>query len=284
MNDKSPTQIAELLPLCDGPVFDVGIYRSVGLFVIRNLFPAAMVSGWQVAWNEFQINQLAMRKVGFNKVAVTEILPENLANLYDTAEHMHIAQEIFGNDLGLYNHRFVIKDQFSRDEIFLHQDFCYQLGFAEKASFFTPLSVCGRQNGGLEFFLGTHQYGYLGDAGEIDPSKFPAWPSLRPELEPGDLVVMNSSLWHRSGLHIGGPDRIISDAIVQPACDPSTVKLLRGEKGPVNLISRSGDGMIFKRSRISRMQELTEELAVLKAAQKDLPVQVPSSAKNNERR
>lgn len=266
MNDKTPAQIAALLPLCDAAVFDLAIYRAVGLFVIRGLFAPGQVAAWQTAWAAFQAESLAARKVGFNKVAVAEPLPEALRTLYDNDVHMAIALQIFGPDVGLYNHRFVIKDQFSRDEIFLHHDFCYHLGYANKCSFFTPLSVCGVQNGSLEFFAGTHQYGYLGDAGEIDPSKFPDWPSLIPELAPGDLVVMDSSLWHRSGKHLGGPDRIMADTILQPASDPSTVALLRGANGPVNKIDRGGDGKYFTRSRTTRMQELTAELAALKAA------------------
>lgn len=261
MNSKTPSQIAELLPFCDAPVFDLEVYRSAGVFVVRQLFPGGTVAAWQAAWAEFQAIQLAARKVGFNKVAVEEPLPDRLANLYDTPEHMAVARQIFGDDVGLYNHRFVIKDRFARDEVFLHQDYCYHLGFPAKASFFTPLSVCGRQNGSLEFFLGTHQYGYLGDAGEIDPERFPAWPSFLPELEPGDLVVMNSSTWHRSGPHLGGPDRIVADTIIQPAHDPSTIKLICGEHGPVNQIDRSGDGNFFKRSRTTRLKELTAELA-----------------------
>jgi hypothetical protein len=221
----------------------------VGAFVVRNLFPAETVAAWQAAWAEFQANTLAARKVGFNKVAVEEPLPPVLATMYESPEHRAVARAMFGPDVGLYNHRFVIKDQFSRDPVFLHQDYCYHLGFPE--------------NGGLEFFLGTHQYGYLGDAGEIDPEAFPAWPSILPELNPGDLVVMDSSTWHRSGPHLGGPDRILADTIIQPASDPSTVAMVCGENGPVNRIDRSAAAGLFKRSRTTRMKELTAELSRL---------------------
>jgi len=259
----TPEQVAALAPACDAPVFDVEVFRAVGAFVVRNLFPAETVAAWQAAWAEFQANTLAARKVGFNKVAVEEPLPPVLATMYESPEHRAVARAMFGPDVGLYNHRFVIKDQFSRDPVFLHQDYCYHLGFPEKASFFTPLSVCGRENGGLEFFLGTHQYGYLGDAGEIDPEAFPAWPSILPELNPGDLVVMDSSTWHRSGPHLGGPDRILADTIIQPASDPSTVAMVCGENGPVNRIDRSAAAGLFKRSRTTRMKELTAELSRL---------------------
>jgi hypothetical protein len=259
----TPGQVAALSPACDAAVFNMEVFRAVGVFVIRALFPAATVAAWQAAWAEFQANTLVARKVGFNKVAVEEHLPPVLATIYRSPEHRAVARQLFGEDVGLYNHRFVIKDQYSRDPVFLHQDYCYHLGFPEKASFFTPLSVCGRENGGLEFFLGTHQYGYLGDAGEIDPGAFPVWPSILPELNPGDLVVMDSSTWHRSGPHLGGPDRILADTIIQPATDPSTVAMVCGENGPVNRIDRSPAAGLFKRSRTTRMKELTAELSRL---------------------
>ncbi|WP_397573837.1 hypothetical protein, partial [Silanimonas sp.] len=98
---------------------------------------------------------------------------------------------------------------------------------------------------------------------EIDPEAFPAWPSILPELNPGDLVVMDSSTWHRSGPHLGGPDRILADTIIQPASDPSTVAMVCGENGPVNRIDRSAAAGLFKRSRTTRMKELTAELSRL---------------------
>jgi ectoine hydroxylase-related dioxygenase (phytanoyl-CoA dioxygenase family) len=265
LQDKTPEEVAQLAPYIDAAVFDLAIYRSVGLFVVRNLFPSEVVKGWQSSWHAFYAEQLAgKRKVGFNKVAVEEALPEALNAIYEVPQLLDIAQQIFGEHVGLYNHRFVIKDSQSRDDVFLHQDFCYHIGLMDKASFFTPLSFSGAENGGLEFFLGTHQYGFLGDAGEIDPGKFPAWPSVIPELMPGDLVIMNSCLWHRSGKHHSGEDRILADTILQPARDPSTLKVIRGSQGPVNHINRSGDVNFFKRSRVSRMKELTAELDRLK--------------------
>ncbi len=264
MNQLTPAQIADLAPRGDATAFDRTVFRALGVFVVRRLFPVATIARWQEAWGEFQDKTLAARKVGFNKVAVEEPLPPVLATMYESPEHRAVARAMFGPDVGLYNHRFVIKDRFSRDPVFLHQDYCYHLGFPEKASFFTPLSVCGSENGGLEFFLGTHQYGYLGDAGEIDPDAFPAWPSILPELNPGDLVVMDSSTWHRSGPHLGGPDRILADTIIQPASDPSTVAMVCGEHGPVNRIDRDAAAALFKRSRTSRMKELTAELAAIR--------------------
>ena len=92
-----------------------------------------------------------------------------------------------------------------------------------RASFFVPLSNVTARNGAMTYFLGTHNFGYLGDAGEILDDILPAdWPSVTPELSPGDLVVMDSALWHESGPHTDGEDRVLVDIHVQPASDPTS--------------------------------------------------------------
>jgi hypothetical protein len=261
----TPVEVAQLAKYCDAHVFDTEVFRALGVFVVRGIFPLQTVTKWQAAWAAFQGDTLAARKVGFNKVAVEEPLPPVLASMYESPEHRSIACHLFGEDVGLYNHRFVIKDQYARDPVFLHQDYCYHLGFPNKASFFVPLSLCGRENGGLEFFLGTHQYGYLGDAGEIDQNAFPSWPSILPELRPGDLVVMNSLTWHRSGPHVSGPDRILADTILQPAYDPSSVAVIFGDDRWAIRIDPAKKEELFKRSRTSKIKELSTEVEALKA-------------------
>ena len=260
VNFNSPDEVEKYLPLITSTEFDVEVYRAAGIFVVKGLFPAALVKGWQKAWDDFSQEKLKNREVGFNKVHVGEALPETLDSLYQNEYHIKVARSIFGEDIGLYVHRFVIKDQFSRDKVFLHNDACYHAGFPLKASFFTPLSVCNADNGSLEFFPGTHQYGSLADAGEIDPSQFPAWPSVIPDLAPGDLVVMNSYTWHRSGIHSSGPDRIMADTILQPAYDPTTLKVLAGRERATNKMNREPGANYFVRSRVSRIKELVTEL------------------------
>ncbi len=113
----------------------------------------------------------------------------------------------------------------------------------------------------MVFYPGTHQFGYLEDAGEINPSRFwtPDWPTVSPSLDPGDLVVMNSMTWHGSGPHVSGPDRVLVDIIYQPADDPSGIALLRGNWRTEIFLDRRSAG-IFTRSRVSRLIELQREL------------------------
>ena len=180
-------------------------------------------------------------------------------------------QEVFGENIALYNHRFVIKDKFSPGEVFLHQDFCYHLGMPFKASFFLALSYAGKKNGGMTFFPGTHKYGYLGDAGAINPQAFKeTWPEYTPELEPGDFAIMNSLVWHTSGPNEAGIDRILADIIYQPANDPSSKELLRGEWQTDIFFNREINAKeFFKSSRVTKIIDLTEQMknSALKASE-----------------
>lgn len=128
-----------------------------------------------------------------------------------------------------------------------------------------PLSVVSAENGGMAFYPGTHQFGYLGDAGEINPRIVDAdWPVVSPTLAPGDVVLMHSLTWHESGTHNNGPDRIMADIIYQPADDPSGIALLRGKWRTEVFFDRKA-AKIFMRSRSSRLIELQRELDLLAA-------------------
>jgi len=240
----------------------------MGIFVVRNAIPPGVVDLWRNTWNDFCATELSTgRKVNrFNPVALDEEPPPILANMHRHPSLLDVVEQAFGPDIALYNQRFVVKDQHSRGSVFLHQDFPYHLGWPTKASLFVPLSVVSPDNGGMVFYPGTHQYGYLGDAGEIDPSILdPNWPACSPSLEPGDVVLMNSLTWHGSGPHVRGPDRVLADIIYQPADDPSGIALLRGQWRTEIFLDRR-NAHLFVRSRVSRLVELQRELDSLKGA------------------
>ena len=264
MEYNNPQLINGLLNKIEGSEFDKSIFEKTGLFIIRNGLPQSIVNEWKEEWDNFYEKELANgRDVNINNpVDLKENLPEKLATIYRNDILLDYVQQLFGNDIALYNHRFVIKDKFSPGEIFLHHDFCYHLGMPFKASFFVPLSYAGRKNGGMTFYPGTHKYGYLGDAGAINPEKFDElWQSVTPELEPGDFVIMNSLLWHTSGPNEAGIDRILADIIYQPANDPSSKELLRGEwKTNIFLNRKQNPKDFFKWSRVSKIIELNEKI------------------------
>lgn len=257
-----------LLPELDSTSFSATAFRRAGVFVVRSAIPRETIESWQAAWSDFCNVELGGgRKVNrFNPVAVDEQPPPPLADMHKHPALLNVIEQAFGPDIALYNQRFVVKDRHSRGAVFLHQDFPYHLGWPNKASAFVPLSAMTPDNGGLVFYPGTHQYGYLGDAGEINPDMLgPDWPAYSPSVGPGDIVLMNSLTWHRSGPHISGPDRVLADIIYQPADDPSGSALLRGQWRTEIFLDRK-QAKRFVRSRTTRLVELQREVDTLKAS------------------
>lgn len=232
-----------------------------GVFIARKAIPVLDLIDWQRAWDVFSREG---RTAGWNPVQVQGPFPSPLADLYKHPAILDLVEAVFGPDIGLYNFRFVVKDAQARGSVFLHQDTGYHVGHMTKLSAFVALSECNILNGGMQFALGTHRYGYLGDAGEINRT------GLRddwavdfemdcPELQPGDVVLMDSRLWHGSVKHTGGPDRVLADVIYQPANDPSGLELVRGHwRCEPQPWLRAAN--IFTRSRTSRLKEMQEKL------------------------
>ena len=255
-------KIRELLPRIDSKVFSSDVFFLTGLFILRDAIPHEVVELWRTTWNDFYDAELSAGRIvnRFNPVAVDESAPPILAGMHQHPALLDVIELAFGPDIALYNQRFVIKDQHSRGPVCLHQDFPYHIGWPTKASAFVPLSAVSPENGGMVFYPGTHQFGYLGDAGEINPSTLDAdWPTVSPTLAPGDIVLMHSSTWHQSGPHVSGPDRVMADIIYQPADDPSGIALLRGKWRTEVFLDRK-TAKIFMRSRVSRLMDMQREL------------------------
>lgn len=265
---KGPLEhLRSLLPGIDSGRFDLQLFDETGVLVVRKAVPPSIVRKAREDWDRFQKQALGQRQVyRFNPVAVQEELPVELEALYDNDDVLAIASQIFGDDIALYSFRFVIKDQFARDAVFLHNDVGYHLGRGVNASFFIPLSNCDADNGGLSFFVGTHKFGYLGDVGELNSGVLqPGWPKFTPTLVPGDLVVMNSATWHESGPHKSGPDRILADVILKSAHDPFYKKVIRGQAQMQYCVD--GARGIFNRSRVSRLTEYQARIDAMSSSE-----------------
>lgn len=269
-----PDKIHELLPKLDSEVFSPEVFALTGIFVIRKAIPHEVIQEWQSVWQSFYASKFsAGRTVNkFNPVAFDDELPPVLAAMHRNASLLDIIEKAFGPDIALYNQRLVIKDRDSRGPVFLHHDSPYHLGWPNKASAFVAISPVTPENGGMIFYPGTHQFGFLGDAGEINPDILESgWPTLSPSLEPGDVALMHSLTWHQSGPHRGGPDRIMADIIYQPANDPSSNVLLRGQWGTDIFLNKKTvlNKKLFIRSRSSRLAEMQQQLDQREAPQKN---------------
>jgi len=264
MAHNSPEHVAKYLDRIDSDTFDKEAFEAAGIFILRNAIPKELMNDWVNEWNMFYDTRLKNgRDVNMaNPVALKEPLPEKLNNIYKNSIVLDHVERVFGPHIGIYHNRFVIKDKYSPGEVFLHHDYCYHAGFPVKASFFIPITYSGKKNGGLTFYAGTHKYGSLGDAGEIDPAQFKeVWPEVTPELNPGDIAIMNSLVWHKSGINENGEDRIVADIIYQPANDPSCIELVRGDWQTDIFFNRDVDvKTYFKRSRVTKIVDLTNQL------------------------
>jgi len=237
--------------------FKKEVYDELGVFVVKQALPSKIVQDWQDEWHGFYNQTLATGRDihKANPVALKEQLPPQLAVMYRNETLVDLAKQVHGESVALYNHRFVIKDQFSLDKVFLHQDSCYHLGYLNKCSFFVPLSAVNEANGGLSFYLRSHKCGYLGDAGEINPAGFAMqFEKITPSLAPGDVVIMNSHTWHESGPNVSKIDRILADIHYQPSNDPTGKELLSGEWKTDFWYSMEDPTKYFVNSRIIKLR------------------------------
>lgn len=264
-------RVEHALAQASAPRFNPQVYTDTGFFILRQAIDPAIVKRWQDAWQDFYAGQLSQgRNVNSaNPVALSEELPEVLGRMYREPVFIDTVRQIFGPDVALFNHRFVIKDEHSSGKVFLHQDSCYHLGNLNKCSLFVPLSVANEDNGGMTFYAGSHKLGYLGDAGEINPDAFEMrWPRVTPELHPGDFIVMNSALWHESGPNKNGVHRILADMIMQPADDPTGKELLSGQWKTDFFYSPQNCIRYFSNSRVLKIIKYETELGLRTAPAK----------------
>jgi ectoine hydroxylase-related dioxygenase (phytanoyl-CoA dioxygenase family) len=256
MEPNLPQDIFSLIPLLDRKSFNLSTYEKTGLFIVRNHIPEDIILKWQTLWENFYQTTVQHRKVDqANPVNISQQPEGELGELYLNQHIINLAKKIYGDNVALYNHRFVIKDKLNTNRVMLHQDSCYHLGNLNKCSLFIPLSHTGPHNGGLEFYPGTHKYGYLGDAGEINPNAFShKWKKVSPDTYPGDIIVMNSHLWHESPPNLSNQDRIVVDIIIQPSNDPTGEVLLSGEWKTKLRYSKNNPPQYFKNSRILKLK------------------------------
>lgn len=242
-------------------------FERDGVVVIRQAVPIELLRLWQWSWDDWYDAQFQFgRKPSWNPVDISGPFPDPLASMPQTPALLDIVEQVFGPDIALYNHRFVVKDKAAKGVVFPHQDTGYHVGFMQKASLFVALTEMHTGNGGMVFMRGSHKWGYLGDAGEISNEAILARAHAGMitdgacHLMPGDCVLMHSACWHASLEHRNGPNRVLADIIYQPASDPSGIKLLRG-KWQCEPQPWLREGGIFKRSRTSRIKELEAKVA-----------------------
>jgi len=215
-----------------------GDFDRDGYVIERGACESSAVMWWDVWKAHYDPD----RELRWNKVEVVGPFPPPLSCVPEHPSLLRTAALLLGASVSCYNYRLLVKDARSGGDVFAHQDCGYHVGSLPKLSAFVALSHVYADNGGLVFWPGTHRYGYLGDVGEIDVSG--RYGVSCPPMHPGDVCYMHSALWHASLPRVGGCLRVLADVIYQRADDPARE------------LPREG---IFKRSRVSRIQELERE-------------------------
>jgi hypothetical protein len=194
-------------------------FQENGYVIHRGLVDARTVGAWSELYTILADPE---RKPEFNPVCVTSHKLQPLLTLIaDYPPILAKVRDIWGPDIAVYNQRFVVKDKHSRGAVMWHQDTGYHQGWPQKCSVFVALSHMEPDNGCLTLAQGSHRYGYMGDAGELDISLLPTHkhPHIVARMLAGDVLIMHSACWHSSPAHVAGVDRILSDIIYQPASD-----------------------------------------------------------------
>ncbi len=258
--------------------FSKKLFNLYGFCIVKSPFSEKEKKELIKSWDNKKKNKRKINK--FNPAEYLDDLPDTIISLTENKKILNILKKIYGNDIGLFRARVMIKDNLSKNPIKLHDDFSYQIGFQNKVSVFLALSKVNKRNGGLQLFCGTHKFGYLGDAGHINSKLLDSdWPVFNVNINPGDFVVMNSSLWHRSGHNLSKSDRVLTDFIYQPAKDYSTKKIVSGKVKIVkNFMNTDSDSNIispyvrtiklsksfFLDSRSIKLQKFNEKINDLK--------------------
>lgn len=157
--------------------------------------------------------------------------------------------------------KLLVKDKRFEGGVFLHQDSCYQLGRRKVTAFFllSDLREGALARSTIRILVGTHKFGHLGDAGEIDRDILdPEWPEFEMSLRRHSYVLMDPHCWHYSQ---AAPLRdqvrgiyTFTYANLSPLC-----KRLPGGSEQINS-NPFTENRIFKRSRTSRLKELQAQL------------------------
>lgn len=168
-------------------------------------------------------------------------------------------------DVGILSSKFIVKDAAFRGSVFLHQDSCYQLGNAKVTAFFllSDLRSGALRASTIRALVGTHHFGHLGDAGEIDRSILEDdWPELEFAYDRHSFILMHPSIWHHS--HEAALDEVRGVYTYTFVEDGPLCQRFPGDK-EIRNDNGFTRGVIFNRSRASRLKEIQQELDALKA-------------------
>ncbi len=246
-----------------GTTLDWDVLGDLGFFILRGVLPQDVAARYKAEYDRYKASP-DFDRTPLHLTEVKVDLRHAMAGILKEPAFVQLAAQFFGGNVGLYNIRLVKKDATDVAPVFLHQDIGYQYGSFQRYSLFVPLTACNEANGGLTFYPGTHKFGYLGDAGGLHDVAPAALLRPTPSVMPGDVIVMDSALWHCSGPNQTQAERVYYDLHINAADDPASRTTLCGSGQDEWAISYDAE-FLFESSRAHKLRALYQQVAALKA-------------------
>ena len=224
----------------------------------------------QAAFDEMYRTQASTRKIdefnGVNFCLESALNPDLLAvEANDTV--LRIVSEILKEeptDLvepAILGSKLIVKDKRFEGAVFLHQDSCYQLGRRKVTGFFllSDLRQGPLRESTVRILVGTHKFGHLGDAGEINRDILEEnWPEFEMSLGRHSYILMDPHCWHYSNAALLG-DQVRGIYTFTYAEMGAICSRAPGKADIINA-NPFTENRIFNRSRVSRIKELQAQL------------------------
>jgi hypothetical protein len=241
-----------------GSKIDNKILDKLGFFVLKKAFKKKVMDQYRFKF----LNDLKKKNITKTKNHLVEVKIDKLGffqKIYKDPSLKKAVKNFYNGNVGSDFYRIVKKDNNNTNAVFCHQDSGYQFGSFNRYSFFISLTKNNNLNGGLIVYPSTHQFGYLGDVGEISNKITKNFIKICPNLEIGDVLIMHSSLWHESDENFEKKDRIYLEVHIQDANDPSTKFMITGQRKKTTGIPFDIN-KIFSNSRTQRIISLKNKL------------------------
>jgi len=258
---KAP--ISKLRSIClsesySGKSIDFDVLNLMGCFILREAIGIDTIEFYTRAYYA----GLEENSILASPDHLTEMkfdTSQTLNSFVEERAFIDLAKQFFSGNVGMDYIRLVRKNFSNTKPVFLHQDSPYQIGSFDGYSFFVALTSCDYNNGALILYPGTHNYGYLGDAGEIARVLPYDYPSIETATQPGDVLIMHSATWHESPENLSLTDRVYLEIHIQHADAASTRKVIFGER-QTEWVNHLSVDEIFLSSRKQRLKSLYKKL------------------------
>jgi len=245
-----------------GKVINHEVLNELGIFILKQPLGKQIIKKYVAFYFD---SKLELERQPFHLTMVNASNDHPLNNILKEPEFLKLISEFYNGNIGSDYVNIFRKDKTDTKPVFLHQDSSYLVGYFDKYSLFISLTPCHRRNGGLVVYPGTHYFGHLGDAGEIDSNILPLnYPKIEVDTEVGDILVMHSAIWHESPENVEHSERIYLEIKIRDANDPSTKNIICGERTSEWSLPLSPDE-IFKNSRTQRLKNLYNQIELLKS-------------------